>query len=48
MDTDHSPTISLYRKARDLPGIKKILIASGVRYDLAVEDPRYVRELVIV
>ncbi len=46
MDTDHSPTISLYRKARELPGIKKILIASGVRYDLAVEDPRYVRELV--
>lgn len=46
MDTDHNPTISLYRKARELPGIKKILIASGVRYDLAVEDPRYVRELV--
>lgn len=46
MDTDHSPTISLYRKARDLKGIKKILIASGVRYDLAVEDPRYIKELV--
>lgn len=46
MDTDHAPTISLYRKARDLKGIKKILIASGVRYDLAVEDPRYIKELV--
>lgn len=46
MDTDHTPTIDLYRKARDLKGIKKILIASGVRYDLAVEDPRYIRELV--
>lgn len=45
MDTDHTPTINLYRKARDLKGIKKILIASGVRYDLAVEDPRYVKEL---
>lgn len=45
MDTDHTPTINLYRKARDLPGIKKILIASGVRYDLAVEDPNYVKEL---
>jgi len=45
MDTDHKPTIDLYRKARDLPGIKKILIASGVRYDLAVEDPEYVKEL---
>lgn len=45
MDTDHSPTIDLYRKARDVKGIKKILIASGVRYDIAVEDPRYIREL---
>ncbi|ATC93538.1 YgiQ family radical SAM protein [Pseudoalteromonas tunicata] len=46
MDTDHTPTIDLYRKARDVKGIKKILIASGVRYDLAVQDPRYVKELV--
>ncbi|BBN80471.1 UPF0313 protein [Pseudoalteromonas sp. A25] len=46
MDTDHTPTIELYRKARDVEGIKKILIASGVRYDLAIEDPRYVKELV--
>ncbi|MBE0363077.1 hypothetical protein PULV_a0702 [Pseudoalteromonas ulvae UL12] len=46
MDTDHTPTIDLYRKARDVKGVKKILIASGVRYDLAVEDPRYVKELV--
>lgn len=46
MDTDHSPTIDLYRRARKVPGIKKILIASGVRYDLAIEDPRYVKELV--
>ncbi|GKW52650.1 UPF0313 protein [Pseudoalteromonas sp. NCCP-2140] len=46
MDTDHTPTIELYKKARDVKGVKKILIASGVRYDLAVEDPRYVKELV--
>jgi uncharacterized radical SAM protein YgiQ len=46
MDTDHEPTIKLYQRARELPGIKKILIASGVRYDLAIEDPRYVKELV--
>lgn len=45
MDTNHEPTIKLYRRARDLNGIKKILIASGVRYDLAVEDPRYIKEL---
>ncbi|MBO7927852.1 YgiQ family radical SAM protein [Pseudoalteromonas sp. K222D] len=46
MDTDHTPTIELYKKAREVKGIKKILIASGVRYDLAVQDPRYVKELV--
>ncbi len=44
--TDHSPTTRLYRKARALPGIKRIAIASGLRYDLAVEDPEYVKELV--
>jgi uncharacterized radical SAM protein YgiQ len=46
LETDHSALIDLYRKARAIPGIKKVLIASGVRYDLAVEDPRYVKELV--
>lgn len=46
LDTDHSSLIGLYRKARELPGVKKILIASGLRYDLAVESPEYVRELV--
>ena len=46
LNTDHSALISLYRKARKLPGIKKVLVASGVRYDLASEDPRYVKELV--
>jgi uncharacterized radical SAM protein YgiQ len=46
LNTDHEHTINLYRRARKLSGIKKILIASGVRYDIAVEDPRYVKELV--
>ena len=45
LDTDHSPLISLYRRARELPGIKKVLVASGVRYDLAIESPEYVKEL---
>jgi len=45
LNTDHTPLIELYRKARALPGIKKVLIASGVRYDLAIESPEYVREL---
>lgn len=46
LETDHSPTTNLYRRARTLPGIKRILVASGLRYDLAVEDPEYVKELV--
>jgi uncharacterized radical SAM protein YgiQ len=46
LNTDHTPLINLYRKARAIPGIKKILIGSGVRYDLAVESPEYVKELV--
>jgi uncharacterized radical SAM protein YgiQ len=45
LNTDHAPLISLYRRARSLKGIKKVLIASGVRYDLAIESPEYVREL---
>ena len=45
LNTDHSSLIKLYRRARALPGIKKILIGSGVRYDLAVESPEYVKEL---
>jgi uncharacterized radical SAM protein YgiQ len=46
MGTDQMPLVRLYRRARALPGIKKIAIASGLRYDLAVETPEYVRELV--
>jgi uncharacterized radical SAM protein YgiQ len=45
LNTDHSPLIKLYRRARALPGIKKVLIASGIRYDLAIESPEYVKEL---
>ena len=46
LNTDHSSLIQLYKKARELPGIKKVLIASGLRYDLAVKSPEYVEELV--
>jgi len=45
LETDHAPLIDLYRKARKIPGIKRIMIASGVRYDLAVTSPEYVKEL---
>ena len=46
LHTDHAPLTQLYRKAREIKGIKKILIGSGLRYDLAVLNPEYVRELV--
>ena len=46
MSTDHSALIQLYRQARAVPGVKRVLIASGLRYDLAVHSPAYVRELV--
>ncbi len=45
LKTDHGPLIQLYRKARALPGVKKILIGSGLRYDLAVRSPEYIKEL---
>jgi uncharacterized radical SAM protein YgiQ len=45
LNTDHAPLINLYRRARSLKGVKKVLIASGVRYDLAIESPEYVKEL---
>jgi uncharacterized radical SAM protein YgiQ len=46
LNTDHSSLIGLYRKARAIPGVKKIHVASGLRYDLAVKSPEYVKELV--
>lgn len=46
LNTDHAPLVSLYRKARAIPGVKRVLIGSGLRYDLAVRSPEYVKELV--
>ncbi len=46
LGTNHTPLIQIYRRARALKGIKKILIGSGLRYDLAVQSPEYVKELV--
>ena len=46
LNTSHDALIELYKKARDIKGVKKIMVASGVRYDLAVKSPAYVRELV--
>jgi uncharacterized radical SAM protein YgiQ len=46
LNTDHSSLIHMYRRARAIKGVKKILIGSGLRYDLAVKSPEYIRELV--
>lgn len=46
LGTDHKHTTQLYRKARAIPGVNRVSIASGLRYDLAVRDPEYVKELV--
>lgn len=46
LTTSHKALTKLYRKTRALPGIKRVFIASGLRYDLAVKDPEYVKELV--
>ncbi|CAB5499513.1 UPF0313 [4Fe-4S] protein YgiQ [Bathymodiolus azoricus thioautotrophic gill symbiont] len=46
LETNHKPLTKLYRRARQLKGVKRIFIASGLRYDLAVRDPEYIKELV--
>ncbi|MCU7845467.1 MAG: YgiQ family radical SAM protein [Candidatus Thiodiazotropha sp. (ex Monitilora ramsayi)] len=46
LGTDHRPLLKLYRRTRALPGIKRVFIASGLRYDLALRSPDYIRELV--
>jgi uncharacterized radical SAM protein YgiQ len=45
LNTNHRPLIELYRRARAVNGVKKVSIASGVRYDLAAASPEYVKEL---
>ena len=46
LTTNHDPLIAIYKRVRQLPGVKKVLIGSGLRYDLAVQSPAYVKELV--
>ena len=46
LNTDHKPTTQLYQKARKIKGVKRVAIASGLRYDLALKDHDYIRELV--
>ncbi|QLH69878.1 YgiQ family radical SAM protein [Rhodopseudomonas palustris] len=46
LNTSHDDLIRLYRKVREVKGIKRVMVASGVRYDLAVKSPAYIKELV--
>ncbi len=39
LGTDHGPLVQLMQKAREQPGVKKVLVASGIRMDLARRDP---------
>jgi uncharacterized radical SAM protein YgiQ len=45
LGTDHEPLIDLMKKSRDIPGVRKVLVASGVRMDLAQLSPEYMKEL---
>jgi uncharacterized radical SAM protein YgiQ len=45
LGTDHSPLVELMQEAREIPGVKKVLVASGIRMDLARRSPEYMREL---
>jgi len=45
LGTDHAPLRSLMQKSRALPGVKKVNVASGIRMDLAADEPEYLEEL---
>jgi len=45
LDTDHAPVVDLMRKSRAVSGVKKVRIASGIRMDLAADEPEYLEEL---
>jgi uncharacterized radical SAM protein YgiQ len=45
LGTDHGPLIELMRRARNEPGIRRVLVASGIRMDLAQLSPEYMQEL---
>jgi uncharacterized radical SAM protein YgiQ len=45
LGTDHKPLIQLMKKARAVPGIRRVHVASGVRMDLAAGSPEYLDEL---
>ncbi|GAB6164951.1 YgiQ family radical SAM protein [Thermostilla marina] len=46
LDTNHGPLIELLKTVRKQPGVKKVLVASGIRMDLAQKSPAYMSHLV--
>ena len=45
LGTDHGPLVELMRESREVPGVDRVLVASGVRMDLAQRSPEYLEEL---
>ena len=45
LGTDHGPLVELMREAREKPGVRRVMVASGIRMDLARRSPEYMREL---
>ena len=45
LGTDHGPLVQLMQDVRETPGVKKALVASGIRMDLARRSPDYMRDL---
>jgi len=46
LEIDFSPQLRLLKKVREIPGVKNIFIASGIRYDLALKGEDYIREII--
>ncbi len=46
LGTDHGPLVDLMKQSREVPGIDKVYVASGIRMDLAQQSPEYMAELV--
>ena len=46
LGTDHGPLVDLMKQSREVPGIDKVFVASGIRMDLAQQSPEYMAELV--
>ncbi|QEH37046.1 hypothetical protein OJF2_56310 [Aquisphaera giovannonii] len=45
LGTDHGPLVELMKESREVPGIDKVFVASGIRMDLAQQSPEYLEEL---